>query len=59
MKDLDIPEAMQKRVLDYHTYLWARNKGQNIKELISDAPYTLQAELMFTVAGKMLDSVSC
>lgn len=57
MKDQEVPEAMQKRVLDYHSYLWARNKGQNIKELISDAPYTLQDELMLITSFDMLISV--
>ena len=57
MKDLQIPADVQKRVIDYHNYVWARNRGKDVKVLFQDAPYCLQAEVYMEITRDMLENV--
>ena len=55
MVDQDVPRPLQQRVISYFDYLWIRNKGVDIKELCSDAPVCLAAELYLEVARPMFE----
>ena len=57
MEDLQVPRILQKRVTDYHKYVWARNRGKDVKVLFQDAPYCLQAEVYMEITRDMLENV--
>ena len=57
MEDLQVPRILQKRVTDYHKYVWARNRGKDVKVLFQDAPYCLQAEVYLEITRDMLENV--
>ena len=58
MKDQNVGKEMQKRVINYHNYIWARNRGKDVKLLFQDAPYCLQAEVYMDIMRDMLENVS-
>ena len=57
MAALDVVPDMQTRVIEYYNYLWSRAKGQQIKDLLVDAPYCLQSELWLAITFDMLEHV--
>ena len=57
MQDQHVKKDMQKHVIDYHNYVWARNRGKDVKVLFQDAPYCLQADVYLEITRDMLENV--
>ena len=58
MEDQGVTSKLQQKVLRYYEYLWARNRGLKIKDLLADAPFCLQCEIYLSITFEMLQSVS-
>ena len=57
MEDTGVSRNLQSKVLEYYEYLWARNRGLDIKELLSDVPFCMQCEIYLSITFEMLQSV--
>ena len=57
MEDTGVSRKLQSKVLEYYEYLWARNRGLDIKELLSDVPFCMQCEIYLSITFEMLQSV--
>ena len=57
MKELDLPESVQKRITGYYKYVWLRNKGRDRNTLFSGMPLTFQAEISLSINRQMLSRV--
>ena len=58
MEDHKVEESLQKHVMEYHSYLWMRNRGMHIQDLLQDVPYCLRSDIFFFVAGDFLTHVT-
>lgn len=58
MEDHKVDEALQKHVMEYHSYLWMRNRGMRIQDLLQDVPYCLRSDVFFFVVGDFLTHVN-
>ena len=48
---------MQKRVLRFFDYVWARNKGKDPQLLLSDMPYCMQSDVSLATTEKLIRQV--
>jgi len=57
MKEQHLPSTLKHRVLDFFEYLWVRNKGTDRRNLLSDLPYCMQAEVSLATTEDLLKKV--
>ncbi|XP_070566365.1 uncharacterized protein [Ptychodera flava] len=55
LKDLTVPEELQKLVIGYYEYLWVRKKGVHSEGMFDTLPLTFQAEVSLIANKYILD----
>ena len=53
-----LPESVQKRVYDYHWYVWQQQLGHDEEDFLSGLPATLRGEVSYHLKKDLLDKVS-
>ena len=48
---------MSKRLMNYFSYLWNRNKGINAKALFNDLPTSMRADVAVLIGRQMFEKV--
>jgi hypothetical protein len=52
-----IPAEMQERVRDYYSYLWAKQRGVNVSNVLDDIPRGLSQEILMFLNREVLNRV--
>ncbi len=57
MKNLFVSKPMRRSVFKYLELVWLNNMGATQQNILSDLPYTLQADVSLAITHHMLTSV--
>ncbi|XP_077978719.1 uncharacterized protein LOC144434138 [Glandiceps talaboti] len=58
MHDQGLPSKLQKKVVSYYDYIWMRNKGVDIKNLLKDSPSCMHAAIWLGANEHLLKKVA-
>ena len=57
LKYRNIPQDLQKRILDYYQYLWESRRGYEEASLLKDLPTSLQTQVSFFLNRDIIEKV--